>query len=91
MHVTEVESPLFADAAVAAAQLVIHVVHEGPLLTVFEENAHDAGSARHDRRHHLDHRSDPPLLVIRVLDAIAELEKKAFLFIEHVVTDGIAK
>ena len=48
MHVTEVEVPLFPHASVAATQLAIHVVDEGALLAVFEENSHDAGATRDD-------------------------------------------
>ena len=90
MHVPEVEVPFLADAAIAAAQLAIHVVDEGALSTVFEEDSHDAGSTRHDRGHDLDYRTDAPLLVARMEHAITQTEKEPFLFIEHVVTNGDA-
>jgi hypothetical protein len=72
VNVTEVETPFLADASVATAELAIHVVDEGPLLSVLEEDPHDAGATRHYRGHHLDHGSDAPLLVPSVLHAITE-------------------
>jgi hypothetical protein len=72
VDVTEVEAPFLADASVAATELTIHVVEEGPLLSVLKEDPHDAGATRHDRGHHLDHRSDAPLFVPSVLHAITE-------------------
>ena len=87
MHGTEVEAPLFADTPVTAAELTIHVVDEGPLFAVFEENSHDAGSTRDDRGHDLDHGTDTPLFVCRVLHAVSEAQEESFLSVEHVVTD----
>ena len=72
MDLTEVEAPFFADAPVAAAELTVHVVDEGPLSAVFEEDAHDAGPAGHDRGHHLDDGPASPLIVFRMQDAVAE-------------------
>ncbi len=87
VHVTEVEVPLFADTPVTAAELAIHVVDEGPLLPVLEENSHDAGSTRDDRGHDFDHGADTPLFIGRVLHAITEAQEESFLSVEHVVTD----
>ena len=90
MRVTEVDVPLLPHAPVAATQLAIHVVDEGPLLAVFEENSHDAGATRDDRGHHLDHSPYAPLLVGRMQNAVAEAKKEPFLSVEHVVTNWTA-
>ena len=90
MHVTEVEVPCLPHTPVAATQLAIHVVDEGALLAVFEENSHDAGATRDDRGHHLDRGSYAPLLVGRMKNAVAEAKKEPFLSVEHVVTNGTA-
>ena len=80
---TEVETPLFADAPVAAAELTVHVVDEGALLAVFEEVSHDAGATWYDRGHHLDHGPDTPLLVLSVLHAITEPQEEPLLSVEQ--------
>src|SRR6188472_919587 len=83
VDVTEVETPFFADAPVATAELTIHVVDEGTLLPVLEENPHDAGATRYDRGHHFDHGSDTPLFVRRVLHTITEPQEEPLLSVEQ--------
>lgn len=90
MPVSAVEVPLFPHAPVAATQLAIHVVDEGALLAVFEENSHDPGATRDDRGHHLDRGPYAPLLVGRMKNAVAEAKKEPFLAVEHVVTNWTA-
>ena len=90
MHVSDVEVPFLPHASVAATQLAIHVVDEGALLAVFEENSHDAGATRDDRGHHLDRGPYAPLLVGRMKNAVTEATKEPFLAVEHVVANRTA-
>ena len=87
MHVTEVELPFLPHPAVAAAELAIHVVDEGPLLAVLEEDPRDAGSAGYDRGHDFDHRAETPLLVRRMRYAVAQAQEQPFPFVQHVITE----
>jgi hypothetical protein len=86
---TEAETPLFLEAAVTTAELVVHVVDEGSLLAVFEEDPHDAGSARDDRGHDLDHGADTPFFVVRVQHTVSQTKKEPFLVVEHAVTNVV--
>jgi hypothetical protein len=91
MRFTETDAPLLTQAAVTTAELVVHVVDERPLSPVFEEDSHDAGSARYDRGHDLDYGAEAPLFVVRVEYAVSQTKKEPFLVVEHAVTNVVGE
>src|SRR2546426_9758311 len=69
--------PPLAHAEEVAAEVALQVVVKGPLAAVGEHDAHQASAALEDRGHLLDHGALAPLLVLGVVDAVAETEVEA--------------
>jgi hypothetical protein len=70
-----------AHAKIVAAHVAIEVVVKSTLLTIFEQDAHQAGAPDKDRRHLFNHNSTPPLSVIGVEHFIPEPEIEALLLV----------
>jgi hypothetical protein len=68
-----------AQAEIITAHVTVEIVIEGALLTVFEQNTHEAGATDKNRGHFFDDNSTAPLSVIGMDYVVSEPEIKAFL------------
>jgi hypothetical protein len=77
LHAIPVERQFTAHAEKIAAHLVIEIVVEGALVTVFEQHAHKTRTTDDCRRHFFNDRAGTPLFVRVGIDAIAKAQVEA--------------
>jgi len=70
-----------AHTKIVTAHVAIEVVVKRTLLTIFEQDAHQAGAPDKNRRHLFNHDSAPPLSVIGVEHFIPKPEIEAMLLV----------